>query len=462
MKKIQILLGNGARKAACLLLCMMVCLSVCIPGATAPTVSAATFSIDFDLQSEGVILVNLDTGITVFEKNADKRLEPASITKIMTYAVVCDHVEDLENTKVVVSANVDRELTGTGSSVAGVKTGEELTVWELLNLMMVPSGNDAALALAEYVGGGNWHKFVDMMNEKAEELGCQDTHFANPHGLHDANHYTTARDMALISQYALDLPGFTEVTNQKYYTLRATNIVKEPRTVYSTNLMLNQNLESGKYYYQYAKGIKTGSHDQAGRCLVSMAVKNGYSYLCVAMGCPYYKEDGSLNEHGEMLDSRNLYEWAFKNLEMTSVVKQGDPQGEVDLEYAWNKDTLQVVASKDFNTILPASIKSSSIVVKTQLPESVEAPIEKGQKIGTATLSYAGQVLTTIDLVSAESVERSNVLHTMNQVENVVTSTWFIVVACIIAGLLILYIILALLYNRRKKKLKQVKKYRRM
>lgn len=452
MKKIRKLLG----KVFCLAICCCVVIS-CIPNA-----SAATFTIDFEPESEGVVLVNLDTNTTVYEKNADERLEPASITKIMTYVVVCDHVEDLENTKTTVSENINSELTGTGSSMSGVITGEELSILELLNLMMVPSGNDAALVLAEYVGGGDWHKFVDMMNKKAEELGCEDTHFANPHGLHDEQHYTTPRDMVKITQYALNLPYFTEITDQLYYTLRATNKSAEPRTVYSTNLMLNQNLNGGEYYYAYAKGIKTGSHDQAGYCLVSMAVKGGYSYLCVAMGCPYYTSSGEKNHHGEMLDTKKLYQWAFENLKMTSVVQQGDPQGEVGLEYAWNKDTLLVEAAQNFNTILPSSVKPSSIVVTTDLPKSIEAPVEKGQKIGTATLSYAGQELTTIDLVASESVERSNLLHTLSQVQQVVTSRWFILIVSVILTLLVIYIIIAVIYNRKRRNLKKVKKYRKM
>lgn len=452
MKKIRNLVG----KAVCLAICC------CVLMLNLPVTEAATFSIDFNPESEGIVLINLDTDTTVYEKNADERLEPASITKIMTYVVVCDHVEDLENTKTTVSPNINAELTGTGSSMSGVIEGEELSILELLNLMMVPSGNDAALVLAEYVGGGDWHNFVDMMNEKAQELGCKDTHFANPHGLHDDQHYTTPNDMALITKYALNLPYFSEITNQLYYTLRATNKSNQPRTVYSTNRMLSQNMDNGLYYYQYAKGIKTGSHDEAGYCLVSMAVKGSYTYLCVAMGCPYYDENGQPNHHGEMLDSKKLYEWAFSNLKMTSVVQKGDPQGEVDLNYAWNKDTLLVEAAKDFNTILPASVKSSSIVVTTDLPDSIDAPVEKGQKIGTAVLSYAGQELTTIDLVASESVERSNMLHTMAQVQDVVTSIWFIAIVGIIALLLILYIIIAVVYNRKKKKLKKVKKFRRM
>ena len=209
---------------------------------------AASFEVDFSTYCEALLLINHDTWITVYEKNADKRLEPASMTKVMTYLVVCDQVEDLENTYTTISQNVITELLGTGSSVSGVIAGEELSIYELLNLMMVPSGNDAALALAEYVGDGDIQKFVDLMNEKAQELGCQDTHFMNPHGLHDEQHYTTARDMAIITQAAMKEPYFMEITNQVYYTLRATNKSSQPRTVYTTNRMINQNADGGQYY----------------------------------------------------------------------------------------------------------------------------------------------------------------------------------------------------------------------
>lgn len=268
--------------------------------------------------------------------------------------------------------------------MSGVIAGEELSIYELLNLMMVPSGNDAALALAEYVGDGDIQKFVDLMNEKAQELGCQDTHFMNPHGLHDEQHYTTARDMAIITQAAMKEPYFMEITNQVYYTLRATNKSSQPRTVYTTNRMINQNADGGQYYYRYCRGIKTGSHDEAGYCVVTTAVREdlGYSYLCVAMHCPEYTESGEYNVHGEMIDSKNLYQWAFNNLSLKTILESGSVVGEVGLEYAWEKDTVQVLASQSFSTILPDSVDASSIVVKTELPETIEAPVKKGNRTG--------------------------------------------------------------------------------
>ena len=425
---------------------------------------AASFEVDFSTYCEALLLINQDTGITVYEKNADKRLEPASMTKVMTYLVVCDQVEDLENTYTTISQNVITELLGTGSSVSGVIAGEELSIYELLNLMMVPSGNDAALALAEYVGDGDIQKFVDLMNEKAQELGCQDTHFMNPHGLHDEQHYTTARDMAIITQAAMKEPYFMEITNQVYYTLRATNKSSQPRTVYTTNRMINQNADGGQYYYRYCRGIKTGSHDEAGYCVATTAVREdlGYSYLCVAMHCPEYTESGEYNVHGEMIDSKNLYQWAFNNLSLKTILESGSVVGEVGLEYAWEKDTVQVLASQSFSTILPDSVDASSIVVKTELPETIEAPVKKGTVLGTATLSYAGEELTTVDLVAAETVERSELLYTMDQAKAVLTSQWFLITAAVIGTLFLIYLFLLILYRRKKKKLRRVKGMRRM
>ena len=181
--------------------------------------SAAVFNIDFETKSKGIYMANLDTDTVVYEKDADLRLEPASCTKIMTYIVAAEHISDLEGTKITVSDYIEPTLTGTGSSMAGVITGEELTALQLLNLMMVPSGNDASLVLAEYVGGLETgatgdeavKNFVQMMNDKAAELGLSNTHFNNPHGLHDNEHYTTASDLYQITKYALTCLLYTSL-----------------------------------------------------------------------------------------------------------------------------------------------------------------------------------------------------------------------------------------------------------
>lgn len=442
------------------LLCLVLTVCMLVPSYA----SAATFNIDFETNSAAIELINLDTDTIVYQKNADAKRAPASTTKIMSFIVVSEQIEDLENTQVTVTKEVVDRLLGTGSSLSGIKENDVLTVMQLLNCMMVPSGNDAALVLADYIGNGNADAFVELMNQKAQELGCVNTHFMNPHGLHDDNHYTTAHDLYLITKYAMTLPHFTDITDQTRYTYTPAGGPEagQERTLVTTNRLIDPNLDPS-LYYRYARGIKTGSHDQAGYCLVSSATKGGYSYMCVALGSPSVDENGNkITNRGEMIDSKNLYEWAFNNLEMKDVLNSEDSVGEIQLDYAWNKDKLLLVPAKNYSTIMPDSVDVSSVILTKNLPESVEAPIKKGDKIGTATLSYAGQELATVDLVAAESVERSELLHSVDTVKSIFTSTWFLVIAGIILVLVLIYIVLALIYNRKKKNLRKVKKYRRM
>ncbi len=428
---------------------------------------AAGFPIDFPTSSAAIELTNLDTGTVVYQKNPDVRREPASLTKIMTYIVVVEQIKDLQGTQIPVTKKVMNELLGTGSSMSGIKAGDVLTAYQLLNCMMVPSGNDAALVLADYVGGGDEKKFVDQMNAKAKQLGCTGTHFTNSHGLHDPNHYTTASDLTKITQYAMKLPYFMEICSQVGYTYAPVGGPdkgkKIPHPLSTTNLLLNKNAPGNKYYYQYARGIKTGHTDEAGYCLVSTATADGYSYLCVALGAPSVDADGkAVKTRGEMVDSCNLYRWALTALELKKIAGADDPMQEVRLNYAWNKDTLLLKPEKSFSALLPKGVSASSVIVTKKVPQSIDAPVREGYVVGTATFSYANQQLATVNLVAAESVERSELLHTTDLVKAVVTSRWFLIVAAIILLLLAVYIVLAVIYNRRRKKLRRVKRYRRM
>lgn len=437
----------------------------------ASAVFAAGFQVPFETNSKGIYMANLDTGAVVYEKNSNLRLAPASCTKIMTYIIAAEHISDLSGTQITVSNYIEPTLTGTGSSMAGVITGETLTALQLLNLMMVPSGNDASLVLAEYIGGletGETGKaavdrFVQMMNEKAAVLDLADTHFANPHGLHEEDHYTTASDLYQITKAALNQPYFSDITNQTYYTLPPTNKSSTSRTVYTTNKMIAAETAENPYHYRYARGIKTGSHDQAGYCLVSSAVYEGYTYIVVALGAPSLDENGNeIAQRGEMLDSRNLYRWAFTTLQQKDVLKNTDTVAEVKIEYVWNHDRLLLSPEKDFSTILPADVDPSSILLTPHLPEKIQAPVKKGDIIGTATLSYANQELTTINLVAAESMEKSQLLQIGSVLRQVTSSLWFILIAGVIALLSAGYVVFMLVYRSRRKKLRKVKKYRRM
>ncbi|HCR43567.1 MAG TPA: D-alanyl-D-alanine carboxypeptidase [Ruminococcaceae bacterium] len=426
---------------------------------------AASFNINFTPTCESIELVNLDTNTVVYSKNPTEKREPASITKIMTFIIASEHIDNLKGTNITVSKKVINELLGTGSSLSNIKAGDVLSAYQLLNCMMVPSGNDAALVIADYVGGGDVAKFVDMMNAKAKALGCTGTHFANPHGLHDANHYTTAADLVKITEYAMSLPYFMQITSQTRYSYSPAggSDAGKNRLLVTTNYMIDKTLAGGKYYYKYAKGIKTGHTDESGYCLISSGSADGYSYLCVALGAPSVDAKGKkVSTRGEMIDSAALYRWALTSLSMKKVVSAGENVGEVQLKYAWNKDSLLLTAQKDCEAVLPKDVSVSSIIVKKDIPKYVKAPVKKGDVVGTATYSYADQKLATINLVASESVGRSELLHTTDVIKSIFTSVWFIVFFLIIVLLIAVYIVLAVIYNRKKKKLRKVKKYRKM
>ena len=478
--------------------------------AAAPAYAAEGFTFNWDSGDErdstephckSLFMLNLDTDTVVYTLNPDEQLPPASMTKIMSYIVAYENIPDIENAQITVSQKVEDDLLGTESSLAGVSVGEQLTGYDLLNLMMVPSGNDAALVLMYYVDElyaagritpqnapdpedpaapadtaatppptaqteygetidySESSYFVRMMNEKAKELGCKNTHFSNPHGLHKENHYTTARDMATITKYAMTLPNFSEITRQQRYEKPPTNMDPDGQTVFNTNKMLaNHGDEYGNnYFYTYANGVKTGSHDQAGFCLTASANYSGYTYIVVAMGD---MEGYAQNIHNEMRDAATLFRWAFTNLGKKTITTQGDVLSSVKLEYAYQKDELLLAADRNVSVMLPNSVDASSIIVTVDKPESVQAPVRKGEEIGTATLSYADEVVATVPLVTAESVARSDLIAGWEQGRSLLTAPWFIAVMAVIGGLIVVYLILVVFYKRKQRLLRRVRKFR--
>ena len=230
---------------------------------------------------------------------------------------------------------------GTGSVVVGLKIGEQITARQALNCLLISSGGDVAYAIAHHYGG-NTDGFVAMMNEKAKEIGMASSHFGNPVGLHDDETYTTGNDILTLAKYALRYDAFKEVTSAVRYTLPATNMSKE-RTYSTTNFLTNP---TTNYYYQYAKGIKTGFTTEAGRCVVSTASYNGYNYLCVIMGCT--NADGRRHE---FMDSRNLYRWAFNNFEYKSILDTTKPITEIEVDLSLDTDHIPLYAEKNLAQI---------------------------------------------------------------------------------------------------------------
>lgn len=421
------------------------------------SVSAISYKCDKKTYSDSILMVNLDSDTVVFEKDADSKRYPASLTKIMTYIIVAENVKDFDNTRVEVKQEILDELLNTGSSLSGLEyhVGDKMTVTDLLYCLMVASGNDAALVLADYVGDGNVKAFVELMNKKAAELGCKQTHFVNPHGLHDDNHYTTARDMYLITSYAMTMPKFTEVTSTATYYCEG-----DDYPIVTTNYMIDAN-RGGEYYYMYATGVKTGTTDEAGRCLVSTALYDGYSYMVVSLHSPYdYEND--VTDYYTMIESADLYRWAFTQLQFMPVVSKETPVCDQKINYAWDMEKIKLVPEADVNIIMPSDATGEDIRIEPDSVEVIDAPINEGDFVCTGTVYYNDQEITKVNLVSSETVQRSQILFVVSLIKNIVTSSWFLIAIIFIIVLLIVYIIISSIFNRKKrnKRNKNVKRYR--
>lgn len=440
------------------LLCML-CIIICSAFTSA---GAASYPNDVKTESDSILLVNMDSGQTVYEKDADSKRYPASTTKIMTYIIAVENIADLDNTKIPIKQSVLDVLKNTGSSLANVENhvGKSMTAIDLLYSMMVPSGNDSAMVLADYIGEGNVDNFVKLMNEKAKELGCENTHFANPDGLHDPDHYTTARDMYKITTYALTLPRFEEITNTCTYTCDG-----DDTALVTTNYLIDAN-RGGEYYYMYAKGIKTGTTNEAGRCLVTTASADGYSYMAILLHAPY--EEGVTEDYATMTDAADLFRWALTSLEMNTVATSSKPLCEVKVNLAWGKNSTLLYPETDLSAIVPKDCTDENIIIEQDVPESVDAPLDKGSVVGKATIYYKAdansekQKLAEVNVVAGEKIERSGILYVFNIIGTVFQSYWFIVIIALIILVLIIYLIISKIHGKRKRKKRNVKHYRNL
>ncbi len=419
-------------------------------------VNAVTFTPDFEVYSEAAYLVSLDTGDVVYSKNADEQLVPASLTKIMTAAILLELYQDdisaLSTTYVCGTSACFDELYLTGASTADIQIGEMVSYKDLLYALMLRSACEAANIIA-YNVAGSLEDFVEMMNEKAEELGCENTHFTNAHGLFYENHYTTAHDMAIITQYAMSLPMFTEIACTESYTMEATSYHAE-RTIIHTNYMMSKT-NGGDYYYEYVKGIKTGTLDEAGRCLVSLAYKDGYSYLLVTLNAPMYDDNGN-TVYYNFIDHKNIYEWAFDNLVYTEIVTGTEEKAEVAVEYGDGQDYVIVVPAEKFSMMWNTNISTSSIHEVITLSSDVVAPVSAGDVLGTLELQYGGETLAVIDLVSETDLARSESAETLAIMQSFIGSDQFYKAAIYSAIFFLVYtiliIVLKIIVHRVNKK----------
>lgn len=412
--------------------------------------SAVSFDCDVTTYSDSLLMVNLDTGMEVYAKDADSRRYPAGLTKIMTYIVAAEYFDDFDGTKIEIKQSVIDKTLNAGMSTSGMDwyVGDKLSVTNLLYGLMVPLGHDAAMILADYIGGGDESVFVAMMNEKAQQLGCQDTHFTNCTGVHDPNHYTTARDMAIMTRYAMSMPMFSKICNTATYYVKE----DDDYPIITTNYMIDPG-RGGDYFYTYATGVKNGTTEEAGRCLVATAVYDGYAYLCVCLHAPYDEKKDKTDQYC-MIEAANLFRWAFLNLTFVTPVTRTTPVCEQAVDHAWDTDGILLVPEYDLNIVLPDDCKDGDITITPDHTESVSAPINKGDIITTASVRYKGEPFTTINLVASEGVAVSPILYITDAVRTVLTSPWFLISVALVVILFVIYVSVSTSYTKKKKQQK--------
>ncbi len=401
-----------------------------------------------ELYSDCVLLISADNSEVIFEKNAGKQSSPASLTKVITATVVLENCEDV-NQLVTVPESAIRELDGTGSSLGGLKAGEQVTVYDLLCNLLMQSANEAATTLADFISNNNRKKFVGMMNDVAKRLECKNSHFVNPHGLDDDNQYVTAEDMAKFVSYAMTFPVFEEIFGKVTYTLKATNL-QEERIIRNTNGLMNSGIED--YYCEYVKGGKTGSTSIAGRCVVAVASNDGYNYIGVALNSTMSDVDGDgVNENGAFLDCKEMFEWAFENIELVAVSDTMQIVGQLPVKYAKSTDYLTLSPAETVYSLVPSGTDSSSLLVEPiaeTCPEYVKAPVKKGEKICRARVLYAGKVINEVDLVASMNVE-IGIFSFIGSLAKTLASLWVFRVAAVAV---IVALIIVLLLRRKKAK----------
>lgn len=350
-----------------------------------------------------------------YERNADQRAYPASTTKIMT-CILAIESGNLEDT-----VTVGEEVTtfSNYSSLMGLKSGETVTLRDLIYGLMVVSGNDAGAAIAVHVGG-SIANFVSMMNDKAARIGMTQTHFMNPHGVQDENHYTTARDMAKLIAYALQNETFCEVDKTTTYTVPATNLTPEPRVLNTTNRLLRR-LEGDTIdtTYPYAVGGKTGDTDAAGKCLVAVAERDGARVIVVLFGdrIEMYNNDKELNNLSRFINAKNIFEYVFEN-EFAAVTgaELGLPTAfSIAIPNADSTDLpgglLPVSADLSGVTLRAANasiseLKTNAAAIQTNVEplDTPQAPIAQGQMMGNVHYLYNGEELCVAPLLADRAV----------------------------------------------------------
>lgn len=375
------------------------------------------------INSGSVVLLENSTSKVLFEKDMNKKLEPASITKIMTAILAIENcnLNDIVTVPYEAISNIP-----SGYSVAPLQADEQISVDQLLRVLMVHSANDAANALAFHIDG-SISAFAERMNAKLQALGLADSHFTNPSGQHDDNHYSTAHDIAILMQYCMKNTTFKTYASLKSCNLSATNKSAE-RDFENTNPMLNT---SSSYYYKPLVTTKTGFTSQAMFCLASFASYNNLDLICVILHAD--TSDIRFNE------TKNLFDYGFQNFAFKNIANKGDSVTEISVQNATEETkSLKLVLADDINTLVDTSKSFDNVSPQITLKNLPSAPVAQGKVLGTATYVIDDKSYV-VNLLASHDVQLST------------SRTYFLQIILLVIVVIVL-ILLLFFWNTGKKK----------
>lgn len=391
-----------------------------------------------NVKAEAAFLINPGTGVVIYEKNADQRMYPASTTKIMTaYLALIKLDLNAQYTASATAVDIDRD----GSNM-GLSQGEILTGRQLIDSLMIHSANDAANVLAEAVSG-SIPEFVKLMNSTAKDLGMTGTRFANPHGYHDDNHYTTARDMAILASKAMENETFAEMSAMKRLTIPPTNKYDEERVFSTRNALINPYSDI-KLRYTSATGIKTGHTSNAGYCFVgSSTLKNNGNMELISV---VFK---STSYEQAFYDTINLFEYARENYYVKTVVDADELASTCKVKWAKGKENLILKTNADVKTVLPRYTSlDDHLERKIEIKDDIVAPIKKGDELGTVKVYYDGELVAQSKLYASRSVSRNY----FKQIMSYILNPWTLSGLGVLVVLLVLLKVKELSRKRRRAK----------
>lgn len=372
--------------------------------------------------SRSIYMINAATGEAIVDINSEEKISPGYLNQLMTCALVLDkfggNEKKLKNTYTYGDNTCFDDLYDTGAPTADIRPFEEVSYYDLLVSMILVSSCEAANIAGADIAGSPYD-FVMMMNEKAQELGMENTKFTTPHGNSTVQNYTTAADMTKLCRYIINNYSiYCEIAQFELYQLEATETHEEGTTLYNNNYLVTQQSD---YYYSSVKGLKSSVHDSCGRSLASYATYDGSGYIAVSLGAPIEKtaadvKKGEQNPNSiygydyvyySLLDHIHLFDWAFNSLVMTDFINPNSEITDALVEFGLEADYVNLKPKSSYQMLWPYDLPIEDVEKKVTVYKNIIAPIEENDVLGKMELIYNNEVIASVDLISTSSVSRS-------------------------------------------------------